>query len=273
VRGNYCTWNPLSGSLGTRTLSNGNLDTSNSGNGNTYSTFELSIGKWYFEATLTAISGSSGSTIIGLAASAGDRSGDNAQNLTPNACYVADGNKIVDASSSAYGASFTANDVIGVAVDIDGGSITFYKNGSSQGAISKTFIGAGKGSWAIFTVAAGGSASNSWSLNAGQRPFAYTAPSGFKALNTANLPAGTITTSGSFTGNANSDGPFTWLNGVPTSMTINGNAVTFGTHADKLANGFKVRSSSGSYNTAGSNTYSITATGDNFNVARAQPNP
>jgi hypothetical protein len=193
VTGNYCTWNPLSGSLGTRTLSNGNLDTSNSGNGNTYSTFELSSGKWYVEATLAAISGSSGATFIGITASSGNRSGDNAQNLTPNVAYGADGTKIVDAASSSYGASFTANDVIGIAFDIDGGSVTFYKNGSTQGAISKTLSGAGKGTWSLFTVSASGSASNSWSLNAGQRPFAYTAPSGFKALNTANLPAPVVT--------------------------------------------------------------------------------
>jgi hypothetical protein len=111
------------------------------------------------------------------------------------------------------------------------------------------------------------------SLNAGQRPFAATAPSGFKALTTANLPEGTITASGTFTGNANANGPFVWLNGVPTAMTINGNAVTFATHADKLSNGFKVRTSSGSYNTAGSNTYSISTTGAKFKYARAQTNP
>ena len=111
------------------------------------------------------------------------------------------------------------------------------------------------------------------SLNAGQRPFAATAPSGFKALTTANLPEGTITTSGTLTGNANDNGPFVWLNGVPTAMTINGNAVTFATHADKLSNGFKVRTSSGSYNTSGSNTYSITTTGAKFKNARAQSNP
>ena len=110
-------------------------------------------------------------------------------------------------------------------------------------------------------------------VNFGQRPFAYTAPSGFKALTTANLPEGTITTSGTFTGNANANGPFVWLNGVPTAMTINGNAVTFATHADKLSNGFKMRTSSGSYNTSGSNTYSITTTGAKFKNARAQSNP
>jgi hypothetical protein len=34
---------------------------------------------------------------------------------------------------------------------------------------------------------------DSWSCNFGQRAFAYTAPSGFKALNTANLPAPLVT--------------------------------------------------------------------------------
>ena len=90
---------------------------------------------------------------------------------------------------------------------------------------------------------------------------------------TANLPEGTITTSGTFTGNASADGPFVYLNGVPTAMTINGNSVTFGTHADKLSNGFKVRNSTSSYNQSGSNTYSITSTGDVFKNAHSQTNP
>jgi hypothetical protein len=233
VRGNYCTWNPLSGSLGTRTLSNGNLDTSNSGNGNTYSTFELSSGKWYVEATLAAISGSSGATFIGITASSGNRSGDNAQNLTPNVAYGADGTKIVDAASSSYGASFTANDVIGIAFDIDGGSVTFYKNGSTQGAISKTLSGAGKGTWSLFTVSASGSASNSWSLNAGQRPFAYTAPSGFKALNTANLPAPLVTKPSTvmdvltWTGNSASSRALTGLGFSPDFVWIKDRSVNY----------------------------------------------
>jgi hypothetical protein len=126
--------------------------------------------------------------------------------------------------------------------------------------------------WTPIIEGGGSSAVSGWA-NFGQRAFAYTAPSGFKALCTQNLPEGTITTSGSFTGNANADGPFVYLNGVPTAMTINSNAVTFATHADKLSNGFKLRTSSGSYNTAGSNTYSITTTGDKFKYARAQPNP
>ena len=95
-----------------------------------------------------------------------------------------------------------------------------------------------------------------------------------KLLSTANLTDSTITTSGSFTGNVNTNGPFVFLNGVPTAMTINGNAVTFGTDADKLANGFKVRSSSSSYNSSGTNTFVVSATDGSFadNVT-AQINP
>ena len=110
-------------------------------------------------------------------------------------------------------------------------------------------------------------------VNFGQRPFAYTAPSGFKALCTANLPSTTITTSGSYTGNGVADGPFVYLNGVPTAMTVGGNAVTFGTHADKLSNGFKVRTNNTTYNqNAVVYNYSITSTGDPFKTARAQSN-
>ena len=116
------------------------------------------------------------------------------------------------------------------------------------------------------------SATDFMTANAGQRPYAYPV-SGYKALCTQNLPAGSITTSGSFTGNASVDAPYVYLNGTPTAMTINGNAVTFGTHANKVSNGFKVITASTSYNNSGSNTYSITTTGSKFNVARAQVNP
>jgi hypothetical protein len=161
--------------------------------------------------------------------------------------------------------------------------VTGLSNGNLDAASANAYptIIPGSGSWYYEVNGTGynwdGTSAN-WtpragSHNFGQRPYATTAPSGFKALTTANLPAGTITTSGTFTGNANADGPFVWLNGVPTAMTINGNAVTFATHADKLSNGFKVRTSSVSYNTAGSNTYSISTTGAKFKYARAQANP
>jgi hypothetical protein len=96
-------------------------------------------------------------------------------------------------------------------------------------------------------------------INFGQRAFSYTPPSGFKALSTANITSTAVSTSGSFTGNAAADGPFVWTNGNPATLTINGNAVTFGTHADKTAGGFKLRTSSASYNASGSNSWTATA--------------
>ena len=119
-----------------------------------------------------------------------------------------------------------------------------------------------------------GAYANSVNANFGQQPFVYpTLPTGFLPLNTFNIAAGTVTTSGTFTGNLSTDGPFVFLNGTPTAMTINGNAVTFGTQADKLANGFKVRSSSASYNASGSNTYTASTVGAVFKYEDAQANP
>jgi len=78
--------------------------------------------------------------------------------------------------------TYTTNDIIGIAFDADTGTLTGYKNGTSQGTITT-----GLTSGPYFIVAASYD-SASWTLNAGQRAFAYTPPTGFKALNTANLP-------------------------------------------------------------------------------------
>lgn len=102
--------------------------------------------------------------------------------------------------------------------------------------------------------------------------FRYAPPTGFKALNTKNLPAGSVTTSGSFTGNASANGPFVSLNGTPTAMTIDGNAVTWGVHADKLSNGFKIRTASSPYNDAASNSYTVTTNAGVFKYNNAESN-
>ena len=73
-------------------------------------------------------------------------------------------------------------DIVGVAFDLDSGSITFYKNNVSQG-VAYTFTPSGT----YFPVFRNGSATNT-SVNFGQRPFSYTPPTGYKALNTFNLP-------------------------------------------------------------------------------------
>jgi hypothetical protein len=181
VRGNYCTWNPLSKGSDS-TLSNGNLDISAAGSGSsrTWGTIGVGSGKWYFEFTQT-----SGT----YAQAVGIKSTFAADTLNNYFYWGFNGNK-VDASGTdtSYGATWTNNDVIGVAFDLDGGTITFYKNGTSQG---QAFSGI---TAATYFPYVNGYSGGSWAgnVNFGQRPFAYTAPSGYKALCSHNLPEPTI---------------------------------------------------------------------------------
>jgi hypothetical protein len=177
VRGNYATWNPISKDS-TITLSNGNLDYSSSTNADdAFGTMGLVSGKWYFEFTPTSIP-----TLVQIGVATNQNLVSDGW-LSNSVSYRSDGQKYVNGSASAYGATFIANDVIGVAVDIDNNLITFYKNNVSQTAISYTFTGL-----TVFPVFRLGTTGGTGSSNFGQRAFAYTAPSGFQALCTQNLP-------------------------------------------------------------------------------------
>ena len=96
------------------------------------------------------------------------------------------GQKINNNAGPVYGATFTSGDVIGVALDLDAGTLAFYKNGASQGI---AFSGLTGGFRPAIRAGAVVAPSTGTYLNAGQRAFAYTAPSGFKALCDTNLPA------------------------------------------------------------------------------------
>jgi hypothetical protein len=109
--------------------------------------------------------------------------------LTPNSwAYWYTGSKYNNNTAASYGASFALNDIIGIALDMDAGTVTFYKNGVSQGTAYSGLTG----SIVPYFGSAGGGVNAIFTANFGQRPFAYTAPSGFKALNTQNLPTPTI---------------------------------------------------------------------------------
>ena len=181
VRGNYSTLNPLN--LGaSATLANGNLDhASTSGAWTTaLSTIGMTSGKWYFEATMT----STGEQMVGIANQAFTTSTYLGANSNSWA-YYSTGFKYFNASASAYGTAYSNGAVIGVALDLDAGTVTFYANGSSQGQAFSGLTGP-----LFFGVS--GISSTTRVVNFGQRPFAYTAPSGFKALCTQNLPTPTI---------------------------------------------------------------------------------
>jgi len=186
VRGNYCVINPLSIPLDTPTLSNGNLDLTATGtNQAKLGTMVLpSSGKWYWE--ILCQSGGSGVWVLGIGNS--DETNGNSGRMF----YVSDARKY-NGTFSGYGATYTVGDVIGVAVDMDAATLTFYKNGVSQGvAFSSITTTLAKG---IVPYFQGEFSGRSMSFNAGQRAFAYTAPSGYKTLCTQNLPAPLVTKS------------------------------------------------------------------------------
>ena len=262
VRGNYAGLNPLHTYLASTT--NGGLDCTTA-TGWIGSTHHMSTGKWYAEFTVV-----SGTTqMFGVCTSAHNATTRPWQTAgTPGVTYyVSNGGIYVDGSFATSVGGAAANNIISVAIDVDTRSVVIRKNN-----VTVTTRTIGVANSYMFYVSDGGTSSTA-TVNFGQRPFAYTAPSGYKALCDTNLDAGSITTNGTFTGNANANGPCVWLNGTPTAMTINGNAVTFGTHADKLASGFKLRTSSLTHNASGNNTYSVTTTGNPFKYARAQLNP
>ena len=197
---NFATLNVLDTGGSNATYSQGNLKivTNTGSNSQAVSTIPIpSTGKYYWEVHITATSGTiSDNSRIGIQVGSA---------VTPSldVRYKSDGNKSVDNSGSGYGASYAANDIISIAVDGDSNTVTFYKNGASQGAISYTM---GETYLPIITEASG-TINITYGTNFGQDSsfagvataqgnadangigdFYYAPPSGFLALCTANLP-------------------------------------------------------------------------------------
>jgi hypothetical protein len=184
VRGNYATWNPL---YANGTLSNGNLDVSTTTTNSTTGTIFASSGKWYWETTVTT----SNFNRIGIVNLAG--AGQNLGGTANSWAILHDGQVYTNSSTAAYGPSYGVNDLISIALDIDAGKIWYGKNGTwmasgnpATGANPSQTFTAGQ---TMAPAVASGSGTCAYVLNAGQRAFAYTAPSGFKALVDTNLPA------------------------------------------------------------------------------------
>jgi hypothetical protein len=189
VRGNYATLNNVATG---GTLTNGNLDYSSS-TGTTKAavgTIAVSSGKWYWEVTCTGSGGTFSNTYeLGIANITSSYRADLPDSTSGAYIYYGyNGNKYVSGSGSSYGATYTTNDVIGFALDLDAGTLTCYKNNSSQGTLASSLSGT------FFPIVSNGNSTSSVTVtcNFGQRAFAYTAPSGFKALCTTNLPTPTI---------------------------------------------------------------------------------
>jgi hypothetical protein len=182
---NYCTLNPLK-SYGSPLDANLAQYFPVSNWTTTTSTFYVSSGKWYWEAVFTNITGGTYG-MLGIVdnnfaqQTLGNYPGVSA---TSYGYFNLNGYKYNNGSTAPYGASYADNDLIGVALDMDAGTLTFFKNGVSQGVAYSGLTGS-------FTPAMGTYGAVGV-INFGQRPFSYTPPTGFNRLNTFNLPDSTI---------------------------------------------------------------------------------
>jgi len=183
---NYCVLSPIGGvpspiaGYTTSTITNGNLTAAYGGGtiAGCVSTIPINIsGSWYWEATLTAVtsdlmitpSGYQTSSRLGLEIS----------------LYL--GRIVSDGSTVQSGLATGSNgDVIGIAYNSSTRTATITKNNAAWAtqAVSTTanayFLYAGVEDYSSVLR-------HNASFNFGQRPFTYTPPSGYVALNTFNL--------------------------------------------------------------------------------------
>lgn len=181
----YATWNPLDD--GNMTLSNGNLTAVGS---NTFarSTISKSSGKWYWEYTITNFLVTTATPTLGVAKSTANNSlylGWDANGWAHVMSYYYFGNPydpngigltLNNSTYAIYGTPYVTNSVMGVALDMDAGTLTFYLNGVSQGVAYSGLSGN------IFAAVGNTSgASPTYTANFGASAFAHSVPSGYNS--------------------------------------------------------------------------------------------
>ena len=205
---NYAVLNPIS-KTSTVTLANGNLTFT--GNNSATGSIFVSSGTAYFEAIFT---GNPEITGVGFGVIAGNKPlpvPAGFPGAAANLWYVYNGGA---AAATFYndGTTITATtaaipssgNTLQIAIDVEAGKIWYGENNvwynSTGGSTGDPVTGANptftisspstRGGFTLFlyTFASG----STFQANFGQRPFAYTPPTGFVALNTFNLAASTI---------------------------------------------------------------------------------
>jgi len=278
---NYCVLNPIFNVNGTNvTYSNGNLTFShpaNSGNAQLMAirgTIALPAGKYYWEyivgATVNDQVGIGNNVALG-----GSPDG------TAGARYLNSGAFQSNYTNPSSAASYTTNDIIGVAYDQPNGTLAFYKNNSLQGTITNI------STTEVFFPSRSPSSSGTGgagSFNFGQQPFAYTPPTNFVALNTFNLPTPTIGATAStqasaymnniiWTGNGTSTRTLTGLNFQPDFVWTKSRSNAYYHNLYDVVRGFGSAKSLHSNDTLAEGTLDLTygyvsaATSSGFSVA------
>ena len=198
---NFATLNSLYKQASSYTIADGNLTANNTSNTwrGLAGTIGVSSGKWYWEAKAVSGVGASNFISFGIGDAEQIPNGDAEPTASSRIySYKHNGDKANNNSQSSYGATWTNGDIISILYDADNGSLTFYKNGASQG-VAFNGLDTSK-TWLPITENYGSSAK--MSMNFGSAPYAissgnadangygnfeYAVPSGYYSLNTKNL--------------------------------------------------------------------------------------
>ena len=192
----YATLNPIHHNARNSTFT-GNLYASipaASAAGQAHGNVPLKSGKWYYEVLYNQAGGNGDYLYVGLSSPDADPSV-----RFYRAVRGSDGEQYPNTGSTEV--RFTTNDIINVAVDLDAGKWYIGRNGTywysgdpvaGTGFVHSDLISANSatttdGLIPFFYNATSG-AGQQFSINFGQRPFSYTPPSGFKEINSSNLP-------------------------------------------------------------------------------------
>ena len=202
VRGNYCTLNPLTTTSGT--YAQGNLQYAGANSWRrSNATISRATGQWYWEVTLAnapypiRANGEWNAFGFGLSTVFDSTT---TPPLETDAVILTDSGyyKNFSGSYTDTGVAFASGDVLSIAVDLDANTFTFRRNNTS---LATGTIGGTAGRELVPVILSYSNAYGLMDVNFGQRPFAYTAPSGFKALCTQNLPTPTIGATSTTTAN------------------------------------------------------------------------
>lgn len=196
--GNYATFNVnnqivVAGSGGS-VVSQANLlstGPASASSGSFYpSTIAASAGKWYAE--LTVITAGTANSNFGIVPSSLSRTWSSSISVLL-AIYNSTSSSISKNGSTIQSglAAWANGDVCGIAIDLDAGTVQYYRNGSAYGS-QVTSITTVEYCIGLYTSQDSLGSVSSAAINFGQRPFTYTPPTGFKALCTQNLPTPTI---------------------------------------------------------------------------------
>ena len=218
---NFSTLNPLVSITDAPTFSNGNntIVISNAGKFGSQSTLGMSSGKYYAEFKMTA--SSDNDMAVGVNSDGDAPRNDEGVGFGSNSTgYRETGTLAVNGTDDiSYGNSYTVNDIIGVAIDLDNNYLYFSKNGTWQNSGDPTSGSSGTGGLTLTAASStdsgfyffnpschsgtqggtwqcnfgngyfGTTAVSSAGTNAGVGTFEYDVPSGYKALCTKNINA------------------------------------------------------------------------------------